>query len=173
MRVLVAEPIDRTRLTLPGPERHTRTLPGLLCAAPSVLGLRRQTRRTVLLLVITMTIVPSVGCRREAGPADDVTVVWRAAATPRVGDATTADVTLRDAAHQPVRGAHLQVQAFMSHPGMAPVIVAAEEHGDGVYRARLRFTMTGPWTVLVRGWLADGRTVTHRVDIPDVRADAQ
>jgi hypothetical protein len=81
-----------------------------------------------------------------------------------------ADVTLRDRSRQPVHGARLQLQAFMSHPGMAPVLATAEERADGVYRATLRFTMAGPWTIVIQGSLPDGRTVTHRVDIPDVQA---
>jgi hypothetical protein len=88
---------------------------------------------------------------------------------PTAGDVTIADVSLTDAAHRPLRGARIELQAFMSHPGMAPVVTTAEERGDGVYRGRLQFTMAGPWTVLVRGSLPDGRTVTDRVDVPDVR----
>jgi len=57
----------------------------------------------------------------------------------------------------------------MSHPGMAPILAVAEERGDGVYLVRFQFTMAGDWVVLVKGSLPDGRMVSHRVDIADVR----
>lgn len=126
-----------------------------------------RSRRLALVLFLAAAVA---GAACAARPADEVTVSWRAASAPRVGDETVADVTLRDLARRPVRGARLQLQAFMSHPGMAPVVAAAEERTDGVYRASLRFTMAGPWTVVIQGSLPDGRTLTHRVDIPDVRA---
>ncbi len=92
-----------------------------------------------------------------------------APAPPAVGPATLA-VRLSDAGGQPVRGARLRVQADMTHPGMRPVLAAAEERGDGLYEARFAFTMAGDWAVTVSGELADGRRVDHRLDVPGVRA---
>jgi len=153
VHVRVAEPIDCPRLT------------------PR--GLPRQGWLTMWVVAAMATaIVSIVACRRDR-VATDVGVAWSVAAAPRISEATVADITLRDGRHQPVRGARLEVDAFMSHPAMAPVVVPVEERGDGVYRARVRFTMAGPWTVMVRGSLPDGRTTVQRVDIPDVRADAQ
>lgn len=75
------------------------------------------------------------------------------------------EVTLRDAARRPVRGAKLQVEGHMSHPGMAPVIAKAAERADGVYEVQLQFTMRGDWILLVTGELPDGRRINHRVDV--------
>lgn len=84
---------------------------------------------------------------------------------PIAGGETRVEVTLRDDTRRPVRGANLQVEAHMSHPGMAPVIAPVTERGDGVYEVRLQFTMAGDWIVLVTGGLPDGRILNHRIDI--------
>lgn len=120
------------------------------------------------LLVFATLLAVSLACR-GAGEARDVSLSWAAPAKPIVDESFTADVTLRDASGHPVRGARLEVQAFMSHPGMAPVIAIAAERDGGVYRADLRFAMAGQWIVMVKGSLRDGRTLKQRVDTLDVR----
>src|SRR3970282_1589415 len=75
--------------------------------------------------------------------ADDVSVTCTADPAPPVAGArTVATVTLRDAARQPVRGVRLEIEVHMSHPGMAPILAAAEEQGDGVSQGRFRFPMS-------------------------------
>jgi len=102
--------------------------------------------------------------------ADDVSVTWTADPAPPVAGArTVATVTLRDAARQPVRGVRLEIEVHMSHPGMAPILAAADEQPDGVYRVRFQFTMAGDWIVLVKGTLPDGRTLNQRIDVANVR----
>jgi len=99
-----------------------------------------------------------------------VSVDWAMTPTPPVaGAATVGTLTLRDAAFKPVRGATLQVEGHMSHPGMAPVLAEATERGDGAYEVRLEFTMGGDWILLVTGELPDGRRLTHRFGIEHVR----
>jgi hypothetical protein len=98
-------------------------------------------------------------CRRGAS-RDALTLTWTTTpATPVVGQETTATVTVRDTAGQLVDNAALQIEAHMSHPGMAPVIEPAQAKGRGVYVARVRFTMAGDWDVLVTGRLPDGRRI--------------
>jgi hypothetical protein len=74
-----------------------------------------------------------------------------------------------DATGRPVVGAHLRIEAQMSHPGMAPFLATASERGNGVYEAALRFTMAGDWIVLVTGSLSNGDTVEYRIEVPGVR----
>jgi predicted hotdog family 3-hydroxylacyl-ACP dehydratase len=85
------------------------------------------------------------------------------------GAATLATLTLRDRARRPVRGATLQIEGFMSHPGMAPLIATVAERSDGVYEADVRFTMAGDWILLVTGRLPDGRKIERRLDVQNAR----
>jgi hypothetical protein len=105
-------------------------------------------------------------CSPRANVANDVTVELTMTPAPAaVGGVSGAVLTLRDRARQPVRGATLRVEAYMSHPGMAPVIATPVERADAVYEAPLQFTMSGDWIVRVSGTLPDGRTVNQQIEI--------
>jgi hypothetical protein len=92
-----------------------------------------------------------------------------APATPVIGTVTSVRITLRDADRNPIDGAHLQLEAHMSHPGMRPVVASAIERVEGVYEAQLRFTMTGDWVLVLTGTMRDGTRVTETRTIPGVR----
>ncbi len=87
--------------------------------------------------------------------------------TPRIpltGQVTTAVVTLGVGDNnQPWSGAKLQLEAHMNHPGMAPIVAPVADEGQGVYRARLTFTMAGDWTLFLVGELPDGRRMRDRL----------
>jgi hypothetical protein len=107
--------------------------------------------------VLAIASIAATGACRAAA-RDDLTLTWTTTpAAPVVGQATTATLTVRDAAGRVVDHAALQIEAHMSHPGMAPVIEPAAARGRGVYTAQLQFTMAGDWDVLVTGRLPDGR----------------
>ena len=88
---------------------------------------------------------------------------------PAVGTDSTVRVTLDDE-NGPLRGARVQVEAYMSHPGMAPLVVDASEIVAGTYTARIPFSMVGEWTLVATGALADGRRITSPVARTDVGA---
>jgi hypothetical protein len=107
----------------------------------------------------------ATGAVAVAACAEPATVAIAADITPAtsvVSRATRARVTV-DAGGHPVRGATLQVEGHMSHPGMAPVIAAAVEEPDGTYVARLTPTMAGEWVFVVTGELPDGRRIRHEI----------
>ena len=107
------------------------------------------------------------GCHRGAG---QLVAAWVIEPAPLAsGTAATVRVTLRNAGQQPVVGAHLQLEAHMSHPGMRPVVASAIERVEGVYEAQLRFTMTGDWVLVLTGTMRDGTRVTETRTIPGVR----
>ena len=89
---------------------------------------------------------------------------------PRVGPATVS-IGLANARNAPVAGAHLKLEAYMNHPGMAPIFGDVTETSQGRYDGRLNFTMAGDWTIVVRGVLADGVRIEKEVKVPDVRPD--
>lgn len=106
----------------------------------------------------------AVSCRQTQVSDADLRLTWQLATTaPVVGRATTAAVTLVDAQHEPVRGANLEIEAHMTHPGMAPLVVPLLETAGGRYTARVSFTMAGDWVVFVTGQLGDGRQVRRQV----------
>ncbi len=60
------------------------------------------------------------------------------------------EVTILDDARRPVKASTMRVEAFMTHPGMAPMLETARTTRDGVYSVRLRFTMAGEWVLSVK-----------------------
>ena len=107
-------------------------------------------------------------CAGSDGPAPRLTIEW--APAPVTGRESVADLHLTDGESNPVLGAQLRLDAFMSHPGMAPVTVpVVEEQGSGRYRARMTFTMAGDWVVRIQGTRSDGRTIDLQQDVRSVR----
>jgi YtkA-like len=136
---------------------------------PPEAGLRRRAlRRPVAYLTFGCLLWSA--CGRAVGPADDVVAELKMMPlAPVVDEEAHAEITLRDRAGQPVRGATLRVEAHMSHPGMAPVIERALERNDGVYTVRLRLTMAGEWILFVRGTRADSRSIDLRAGATTAR----
>jgi hypothetical protein len=132
-------------------------------------GCSRRVHSTLpLLLVALHACVFGAACRPHPASADvriESTVV---PAPPAVG-AATLTLRLLDRSGKPIRGAKLEVEAHMSHPGMAPVVVQVTERSAGLYEAPLQFTMPGDWIVLVSGSLAGGEAVRHRIDVRGVQ----
>lgn len=132
---------------------------------------RRKRLQTDLSLVILALWACSLGaaCHRtpQARNLSFESSLW-----PRlvaVGRPALLQLRVLDAAGRPVLGAHLRIEAQMSHPGMAPFLATATERGNGVYDAQLRFSMSGDWFVLITGNLSNGDKVEYRVDVPGVR----
>jgi hypothetical protein len=129
----------------------------------------RRSRAAWPVLAIACGLASSA-CGRRAALAEDVSVEWKMTpASPIVGTPALGEITLRDRALRPVHGARLQVVGLMSHPGMAPVIAAVAERGEGVYQVQLQFTMGGDWILLVTGLLPDGRRLSHQIDVANAR----
>ena len=107
------------------------------------------------------------GC--TGGRADRVVVAgWQLEpAAPAVGIPVRAEIELRDG-RGPVRGARLELEAHMAHPGMRPVVVPARERTAGRYQGDIRFTMSGRWTLVASATLPDGTRVTRPLGGTDV-----
>jgi len=106
-------------------------------------------------------------CARSEDTPPHLTIGWTP--LPTVGRESVAEIQLNEAMARPVTGARLRLEAFMTHPGMAPVAATVEEQGSGRYRARVRFTMAGDWVVRLQGTRADGRRIDVQEDVRRVR----
>jgi len=113
----------------------------------------------------------AAGCTQppETDEVPQVTAWDILPAPPSAGPDTVVRFTIRDMQARPVVGARLELQGHMSHAGMAPVVSPVTSVGDGVYEARLRFTMAGDWVLVVDGQLPDGSRLTRQIEVPGVR----
>ena len=109
-------------------------------------------------------------CWRPASTTNEISLGWTIEpSTPSASTNTLARITLNDREQQPVNGARLQLEAHMTHPGMAPVVRPLTARGGGVYEAHVQFSMAGDWVLVVTGELADGRRITRSLPIAGVR----
>jgi hypothetical protein len=105
-------------------------------------------------------------CGRSAG---DVAATWTVEPSPAVvGSTAVVRVSLRNEQQQPLQGARLQLEAHMTHPGMAPVTAAMIERHAGTYEAQVQLTMAGAWVIVMAGELADGARVTKNTEVDAV-----
>jgi hypothetical protein len=86
---------------------------------------------------------------------------------PQVGMATL-NITLRDSTNQLIKGADIELEGNMSHPGMEPVLATVKEVKPGQYSAKIEFTMGGDWFILIESTLPDDRVVERQINIPGV-----
>lgn len=124
-----------------------------------------------LLLLACAPVFVSVGCRRPANDGGGISIIESIAPQPIRAGAETISFRLTNESHQPVAGAHVQVEADMNHPGMAPVFADATETAPGDYRAKLDFSMGGDWVVLFHITLSDGRKVERQMDVKGVESN--
>ena len=117
------------------------------------------------LIAAAVACAAAAGCGDGSATAHVAVTVAVAPVPPRAAAESIARVTLRDAEGRPVSGARVQVEAHMPHPGMTPVVADAAERGDGIYEARLQFTMAGDWILVATGQLADGSRIVPQ-DLP-------
>ena len=130
---------------------------------------QRQRLTAALVLACSVSIACLAGCAR-ADPSEAISVTWTLDPSPPVvGAPIAAHLTLRDRDQKPITGARLRLEGVMSHPGMAPVMAAIVERGDGTYEAALRFTMAGDWILLVIGQLPGGEPLRKHIEIAGVR----
>lgn len=130
---------------------------------------RDRSRRTPSILLVSTVCLIATACTRPV-QARDLKFEWTLAPAPISVGSARLQLRVLDAAGRPVRGAQLQIEAQMSHPGMAPLVVVATERSEGLYEAELQFSMGGDWILVVEGSLSNGARVHHRIDVPNVRS---
>jgi hypothetical protein len=121
-------------------------------------------------LVAAVLILAASACGEHANPAANILLQSSIAPTPaRVGPASV-QVDLTDPAGTPLAGAHVTMEADMSHAGMAPIFFDSQETGAGRYKGNLTFSMAGDWTILLHITLANGLKVEKQFEVPGVLA---
>ena len=92
----------------------------------------------------------------QAGPGQeerrvgDLMVAVSVAAGPAKVGENAIRVRVRDASGAPVKGAAVSFSYTMDMPGMSIEQARAQERGDGMYEGSARFTMAGPWGLVVQ-----------------------
>lgn len=108
----------------------------------------------------------ALSCSRTAREVKGIWTIDPAA--PVTGTLTLVRLTLRTD-DQPLAGATLQLEAHMSHPGMAPVTTRMHERAAGTYEGTLNLTMAGAWALVASGELADGTRITRNIEVAAVQ----
>ena len=110
------------------------------------------------------------GCKHSVGASSRIEA--KCEIYPRPAKVGFSSITIRLIDHgASATGAHLKLEADMSHPGMSPVFADVSETAPGRYESHLNFTMAGDWVLTVRGSLADGEHIEKEVPLPGVRPD--
>ena len=121
-------------------------------------------------LIVLLIIGATTACRGEGDTLEDVEVGLAVMPDPpRIGSSVV-EVTLHDAAGQPIAGAEMSLEGNMNHAGMVPVLARGAEVSPGRYEAILEFTTGGDWYILVQATLPDGRTLKRQIAVPGVEA---
>lgn len=110
-----------------------------------------------------------VGCSRPADTSASVAIEHEISPEPaRIGPATVT-FKLADATGKPIAGAHVAIEADMTHAGMSPVLAEAKETEPGRYQAHLEFPMAGDWVILLHVTLPGGKKLERQIDVRGVR----
>jgi hypothetical protein len=116
-----------------------------------------------------MSILPIASCSRPVESSTFVAIEHEVSPEPaRVGPVTLT-LKLADSAARPITGAHVAIEADMSHAGMSPRFAEARETDPGRYEARLDFPMAGDWIILLHVTLPDGKKLERQFDVRGVR----
>jgi YtkA-like len=124
--------------------------------------------RKLLVLAFTAAWLLA-GCSRLPDSASAVAIEHEfSPEPPRIGPVV---VTLRlaDSAAKAITGAHITVEADMSHAGMSPVFGEAKEIEPGRYQANLTLEMAGDWVILLHVVLPGGEKLERQIDVKGVR----
>ena len=111
----------------------------------------------------------AVGCSAPGKPAVPAVEFEISPQPARVGPVTLT-FKLADSG-TPVAGAHVSLEADMSHPGMSPVFGQAIEIDPGRYQGKLEFGMAGDWVVVLHIELPGGRKLEQQIEVKGVRPD--
>lgn len=127
--------------------------------------------RRIVMAVLFLSGVLMSGCRpKDAADEIDVQAAVEFMPDPPAVGGTALVIILTDAAGQPVRLGHLEVEGNMNHAGMKPVFTRLEETEPGRYAGTIRFSMGGDWFLLLSGQFPGEGRLNKKIDVPGVRS---
>jgi hypothetical protein len=129
----------------------------LLCVWRSCLG---------FFFVATLLIT---GCSRSQSSQATLNIDHEVSPLPAHVGPVTVTLRLSDGAAKPVPGAHIKIEADMTHAGMAPAFGEAKEIEPGRYESLLTLQMAGDWVVLLHIVLSDGTKLEREFNVPGVQ----
>jgi YtkA-like len=125
--------------------------------------------RSCGLVCASVALFFCAACHRKEASSQVVSIDYTIAPQPpRIGE-MTATFSIADSEGKPMVGAHLTVEADMSHAGMSPVFSDAKEVEWGHYQSRLILGMAGDWVILLHGFLPGGEKLERQFDLKGVR----
>src|SRR5262245_52670648 len=86
---------------------------------------------------------------------------------PRVGNVRIT-IGLRDDSGKPLTRGDLELEGYMTHPGMKPVTASVTEQEPGRYVANMSLSMAGDWVIVVHINLPGQRPIDRRIEIDGV-----
>lgn len=123
-------------------------------------------------LVLVLAAVCLTGCQEpKLDHAAGVLVQHEIQPSPAHTGPATVRASLTDPAGAPLTGARVNMEANMSHAGMAPLFFEAKETTPGSFSGTLNFSMPGDWTILLHITLADGAKVEKQFEVAGVSAN--
>jgi hypothetical protein len=121
--------------------------------------------------VVWVSIALWPACTRPGQAQDTVRIDHQISPLPAHAGPATITLKLTDASARPVTGAHIAIEADMTHAGMAPVFGEARETGPGRYQSSLTLQMAGDWVILLRVTLSNRQTLERQFDVRNVQSN--
>ena len=127
-------------------------------------------KRWLKLLLLSFAAAWSLtGCSRLPDSSNAVTIEHEISPEPVRTGPIVITLRLADPAARAVTGAHISLEADMSHAGMAPSLGEAKEIAPGRYQASLTLKMAGDWVILLHVILPGGQELERQIDVRGVR----
>jgi len=109
------------------------------------------------------------GCSHPGSSQPTLTIDHELSPLPAHAGPVTITLHLAEGAAKPVTGAHIKIEADMTHAGMSPVFGEATEIEPGRYQSPLTLQMAGDWVILLHITLSDGTRLERQFNIPGVQ----
>jgi len=121
--------------------------------------------------VLLLTSLFTAGCQGKADAGKAILVQHQIQPSPAHVGHSTVHITLTDPAGAPISGAHVNMEADMSHPGMGPVFFSGKQSAPGSFTGEVNLSKPGDWIILLHITLANGAIAEKQFDLPGVLAN--